>query len=384
MAETPGEARPAAGRLRIRQYVPEDDAAIARLNARFRAAGVAYEFYPANLDAAACAPGGMRERLFVAEQEGEIRGGVFLKEQPFRFGDRTVTVGWTKYPLAESLADKRYAGVPASLLLQLSREQPLLMALGMGGAQSPYAQLLARMGWTGHTVPTYFAVLRGGRVARELPQLRASPGRRRLLDLAAATGVAQLAGLAVRARQRGTLARLAGGAAVVEETSFSGWADEAVARYQHAYGIAAVRSAAVLEAAFPSSVPGVVRLRAVRGGATIGWAVVQVTDARGQATGPFGRISLGLLGDVFGAPQDAAAIMAAATRYLSAREVDFLMTSQAHPAWQAAALDCRYVAGPSNFAFFRSRAIQRLIDDTPGGLAGLHLTRGDGDGLPSR
>ena len=125
--------------IRVRPFAVSDLAAIERLNERLAAAG-----QPHRVGHGPPHQGGepsldrdpIIERLYVAAENGEIRGGVWLKEQLFWAAGSPVRVGWTKYLVAESLIDAAAAGVPAGLLFGLLRVQPRLMGLGMGGHEA--------------------------------------------------------------------------------------------------------------------------------------------------------------------------------------------------------------------------------------------------------
>src|SRR5256885_639175 len=82
------------------------------------------------------------------------------------------------------------AAVPAILLLSLLRQQPYLMALGMGGHAGPFAKILAAARWAGSSLPFFFSLLHPSRVLRHLAYARTTRLRRMLADGLAASGLA--------------------------------------------------------------------------------------------------------------------------------------------------------------------------------------------------
>jgi hypothetical protein len=380
-----GSASEGADPVRFRRFEPGDAAAIARLNDRLARGGSAHRVYPedeAHRDTGEDGTTGVRERLFVLAQGQEVRAGCFLREQPFAIGGDVVSAGWTKYPVAESLVDRAHAGVPGSLLFGLLRVQPRLMALGMGGHDNPWAKLLAAMRFTGSSIPFYVMPSRPSRVLRELPQLQRTPWRRAAAQLLGRTGIgwAALSTLAAARRLRGPR-RPTGYVAHVEPV-FGAWADAVWDRASASYGALAVRSARVLGRLYDGDAfRGVSRLRVERDGDTVGWAVTHRMDFRAREDSPFGRLAVGVVADAMARPADAAGVTLAATRHLLDEGVDFLISNQAHPAWGAALVSAGFLETASTFAFYRSPAMEKRLAASGALAGGLHLGRGDGDGL---
>jgi hypothetical protein len=369
--------------LRVRRYAPEDLDAVNRLNRRFAAAAIPHVLYPEDerQRVAAERASWVRDRLFVASEQGEIRAGVWLKEQDFWVDGRTVRAGWAKYPVSESLVDRAYAGVPGSLLFQVLREQPRLMALGLGGHDGPFARLLAGMRWPGLTIPFFVLIARPSRVARELSIVRTTPLRRAMLDLlgwsGAAWAVVRLAST-VRAM---ALPSPPGGYTAHLEPRFSGWADDVWRDSRASYGFLATRDGAALDQIYTDEYRGVSRLRVEHGGKPVGWACVHRMDGRRPgATAPFGRLVVGVLADCFAAPEHAFGVSHTATRYLLEEGADLLISHQSHSAWGTALANLGWLERPSRFAFYRSPQMNALIGGSVHART-YHLTRGDCDGL---
>lgn len=362
--------------LTIRRYRAEDAEAIARFNQRMESAANHHRLYnepPAGADESVLP----RERLFVATDGDEIRGGAFLRETTVNLPDGAATVGWVKYPLAESLIAKQFAGVPAALLLHLMREQPNLAAVGMGGHGGPFAQLLARLGWKGDIVPTLLAPLRLFRVLGALPHVRQHPTLSRVGALLRGTGAAMALGAGYRNMLRLRAWWHLRATTVTEVERFDAWADRLWDTCAPDYPTINVRTSAALNWKYPIGTPGLHRLRIERGGTPLGWATVQLFDGRRVADSPYGPLVLGVICDGLSATQDATLVCQAAVRFLVARGADLLIANHSHPQWLRALKHAGLLAGPANFAFYRSRALeQRLAPNAEP----TFVSRGD-DGL---
>jgi hypothetical protein len=354
-----------------------------RLNARLEAGGVTHKVWPGPtgevLGGSAESP--RSSRLFVAAGDGEVRGGVWLAEQDFFVAGARERAAWLKYPVAESLVAPAFSGVPASLLLQLLREQPRLMALGLGGHEGPLARLLAGLRWTGVTVPFFARLVRPARVLRELRAIRHTGPRRLALDLLAASGLGWAGYRSLRWQRSWSLSSDARAARGEEVPSFGDWAEALWERHRSAYGLVGDRNRTTLNELYPASFAGLSRLRVRRSAEDIGWACTLRVDLREQGDERhFGRLAVGVLADGFGAPTDAAGIVGAAVDHLMRSDVDLIITNLSHPAWQGAVRAHGFLAGPSNFAFYQAPAMAKLLSTAAVQSAGLHLTRGDCDG----
>jgi hypothetical protein len=366
-------------KIAFRRFQPGDEPAIARANERLRRAGLPHVI---GAEPAAAAAGSderpIAERMFLALEGAEVRGSVWLKEQLFWSAAGPVRMGWMVFPLSESLFDRRFAGVPGTLLFGLLREQPRLMALGMGGAAGPFAKLLAGARWSSLAVPFWFRVVRPARCLRRLSLARRTRARRLLGDLLAGSGAAWLGHALLAGARRLVDSRSARGYVAAPAEHFDAWADAVWLRCRGRYGLAALRDARSLEALYPPGFQPLARIRVRRGAQEIGWVCAQAFAAPGTPfESYFGDLRVGVLTDGFGDPADAVDLVDAGVRHLLEEGVDVVVTNQLHPAWCAAARAAGFWKGPSNLAFSWSPAVQQLI---PTASEACHLTRSDCDG----
>ncbi|HWO89856.1 MAG TPA: hypothetical protein VNL98_11995 [Gemmatimonadales bacterium] len=360
----------------VRRYVAEDAAAIGRLNARLRAAGVTWPVYPERPeDTAPDSP--ISSRLFVAAQGSEVRGAVWLREHEFWIEGQAVRAGWIKYPVSESLIDGVFSGVPAALVLHLLREQPRLMALGMGGESGPLARLLRAVRWRGGSVPFYVLVMRPARVLRRLRLLRRTWWARAVTDAIAFTGLGWL-GLRMVSRVRRLWHATPPGYTIDVMETFDTWADAVWQQSRTAYSLIARRDAKMLNALYPADSPAV-RLRLSNGKSPVGWVCVLQHEFAAADGSPFAGLRVGLIADALSPPAGAPAIIAAAVEYLSRWNLDLIISNQSHSAWGRALLANGFLPGPSQFAFYCAPSVFPTASARHG-MAAFHLNRGDCDG----
>jgi hypothetical protein len=258
------------------------------------------------------------------------------------------------------------------------REQPRLLALGLGGHGTPLARMLARLKWNGVTVPLLARLVKPGRALRELAPMRRTATRRAAANALAFTGSAWAGQrLLEGARRWRAPARRRGFVAERVET-FGSWADDVWLNTRDHYTFAAARDAAMLNVALPMKLSDTHCVRVRANGVDAGWACLVRHDFSSGAPDPnFGRLTVGLIADAVARPADAAGVLDAAIGALIDLGVDLMFTNQLHPAWIAACRDRGFIAGPSNFAYYRSPAAIAL---TSADVAGHHMNRGDCDG----
>jgi hypothetical protein len=369
--------------LIVKPYTEDDVEAVKDFNRRILAFG---DLYDSILLDEQCVPkwlpwGEGRDtynEYFLAIEGGVVRGGYTLKHQPFCFTDGTiVSIGYYHHVVSEGIFLKKYANVGTLLLKDALRRSPLLYALGMGGYDRPLPRMLKASGWSHFPVPFYFRIVNPGNFFRNMQSLRSSRARRALSDLAAATGAGWLAVKMAQAisRQRGPRV----GPYVVDEVEgFSDWCDEVWERCKPVYAWIALRDGKALRTFYPASDRHFTRVRVSAGGGVLGWAVV----AERRSNPQFGLMRVGSILDGLGLPEDAPALVHAATRALEARNVDLIVSNQSHRAWCRALEASGFLKAPSIFIFAASKELARSLAPFEENKLSIYLNRSDGDGLP--
>jgi hypothetical protein len=218
-------------------------------------------------------------------------------------------------------------------------------------------------------------VKRPGRFLREIHPLRKTKARRLVANIAAGTGIG---GLALRALQGAGETRAPRDERAEIVGDFSGWADDVWNACKGCYAMIAVRDSETLNILYPASGSRFVCCKVTRGRTVLGWAVLLDTQMHDNRR--YGNLRLGSIVDCLALPENALAVVRAATQLLEARGVDLIITNQSHAAWGAALRRTGFLPSRTNFQFAASPELAKLIDPLPAKMAQIHLTRGDGEG----
>ncbi|MGY0619843.1 hypothetical protein [Lysobacter sp. A378] len=364
--------------MTIESYNEHHQAAVARFNKRLRRGGSAFQF-PAScrIPWPPRAPGGPTYMEgFVVVEDDTVRGGYLIKHQPFVLNGALVQdVKNLQLPLSEGSIDPTFSRVSVEILTTATRRHKRLYALGMGGIHTPLPKVLASMGWSSQLVPFFFRVIRPSSFLRNIRILRTTTTRRRMLDLAAATGIG---GVALRLLHL-VLTRPGRHRCTVEVVDhFDVWADDIWRHARGDYALIALRDADGLNTLYPSTNPKPIRLRVSRAGRDLGWAIVFDTQLAGHKQ--FDNMRLGTIVDCLALPGEETDVVHAATDHLRARGVDLIVSNQRHAAWCKALRARGFLPGPSNYGFLASKALASALSPWNENIARVHITRGDGDG----
>jgi len=366
--------------ISIQPFDVSRTSAVAELNRRMAAGGSSWQFPespdPGELAREEGSP--VFHEFFVAVEGEAVRGGYALQHRPAAFRDEVRQIGAWYQPISEGSVDPRYSLVAIQLLRDAFRREPLCYGLGLEGPDSHLAKLATTLGCELRLIPFFLRIQNGARFAREARYLRRRPGLARLLDVAAATGAAGLGARLVKLALQRT-PRPNGEVSVENVTGFGPWADELWQRCRERYSFVGVRDTETLNRLYPprQRFRGV---RVVRGGQTVGWAVLDSKRMSGDSK--FGALHVGRFANCFAAPEDADLVVRAAVDALDREGVDIILSNQSHPAWCAALRRNAFLSIPSNFVFAPSpRLGERIRAVDPDGRD-VHLTRGDDGGGP--
>jgi hypothetical protein len=344
--------------LEILPYTADRIPAVRSFNERLQAHG----FSPGDCFPETPDPGWMpRMELFVAVENGVVRGGYILRRQKFQAGAETLNAAHYRLPLSEGSIDRKYSSLGLRLVRDALAREPRLYALGMGGWDKPLPQMVKRLGWRMSAVPFYFKVVHPGRFLRHIRVLRTSPLRRILLDTAAATGLGWL-GMKTLG-----LARRLPPQSVELAPDFAEWADRTWQEARPGYPLSAERDARTLAELYPASDGRFLRVRAAGG-----WAVLLDTEMDNHKQ--FGNLRVGTIVDGLAPVESVGAVVRSAASLLEQRGVDLIVGNQSHAAWRRALQQAGFREGPSNF-------LVAFSPEFAGAVCGeMHFNRGDGDG----
>jgi len=365
--------------LRVVYFDAAHAPAVRAFNARLRAADALPFPLPESPPArnpATPAPG-IEFRHFVAlDDDGEVRGGYFIRTQPFYIRGQVHTLGHYQAPLSEGVIDKRYAAVGAVLLAHALEQQPLLFAMGMGDADRPLPRMLRAMGWLILETPFYFLVLNGSRFLKNIGPLRARWERRMIADALAFSG---LGGLALGGIQRArTRTRFDGRYRRQPLHEFADWADRIWCACAPEYSLSAVRSADYLRFIYPDTESSYHGVQLTVGTAPAGW--VEMLDCRPRDRSYFGKMRVAALVDGVGPPAAVPSLVHSAVEAARERHADIVISNQMHRDWTAALQSAGFWQGPSNYLLALSKGLRALLEPLDEAIPRIHFNRGDGDG----
>ena len=241
--------------------------------------------------------------------------------------------------------------------------------------------MLRAMGWQLRTVPFYFKVRSPFRFFRNIEYLRNSWWRKLVLDFLAFSGLGWLGLIilnAVLPLVKRPNPRQYQSCRAEQVSEFSSWATALWEDCHAHYAMAAVRDARVLNILYPGDNPRFIRVRIVEDGRVIGWAVLLDTKMSGNKY--FGDMRVGSIIDCLALPENAHQVIFLAAQILERRGVDLVLSNQGHAAWGDALRQAGFFEGPTNYLFLTSIPLTKLLGEMDPAGAGVHMTRGDGDG----
>jgi hypothetical protein len=315
------------------------------------------------------------QEYYLAVDGDSVRGGFILKFQDFSVDGKPQPVVYYHLPVSEGIVNKAYAGVGVHMLRSALKLQPMLFALGMGGFDRPLPQMLKGMGWNLFAVPFYFRVNHPAKFLREIGPLRQSRSRRLLAGFAAGTGLGWAGVKLINAVR--TKRRLAAGTSCQEIEMFNQRDNELWQKCRGPYKLIAGRDYETLNILYPPK-KNFLCIGVSREGKPIGWAVM--LDSQMQDNKYFGNLRLGSIIDCLALPEDAPAIIYAATNFLEKRGVDLTISNQSHHAWCGALESAGFLQARSNFIFGASKPLAELLTPFQDKQNHVFLNRGDGDG----
>ncbi len=364
----------------VKPFTDEHIPAVREFNKRIEAGEISYRFpespIPRWLPYQDSSP--VYQEYFVALEGETVRGAYIVKPQAFSCNGELTMIADYELPISEGIVDSRYALVGLLILIDALKRQPLLFALGMGSYQEEIARMLKTMKWSLVSCPFYFKVNHPFRFLREIVFLRHKRRAiRMMLDALAFSGLGWMVIKSLQSVKRLTR-RAAVGLTCEEVPTFSSWADEIWKRSKARYAMIAVRDAVVLNTLYPSGNERFRRIKVLRQGEVIGWAVALTTKMAKHKH--FGDMQVGSVVDCLALPGEEHPVIATVTRHLEGLGVDIIVSNQLHSSWCTAFAKNGYLFGPSNFIFAVSQEVAKKLHPFHLRASEVHMTRGDGDG----
>ncbi|MEM7005954.1 MAG: hypothetical protein AAF498_08730 [Pseudomonadota bacterium] len=359
--------------LEIVPYGREHEGMVQRFNDRMAAAGSRWRFYDSHrvdwVSKDGVADASVWRDYYVAVEDGaEVRGGYCLKHQKFRlFGENVWLASW-QGPVSEGLVDRRYSRVAVMFFMHMERLQSNLY---VWGGSEKLLGFLKNAEWHLTGTSVYLFVRNARPFARNFRPLRTSGRKRAALDMAAATGLADLGASAYRLihqRRAAEFERI---------SAFGIWADDIWAMATAQYDMVAFRDAASLNHLMAGDGwPEVVLIKVLSGGQPVGWAALKISKMEDDQR--FGDMTVGSLVDCLALPGKEEMVVSAAVELLCDQGSDVIMTNVTHPVWDKALKRCGFFASKNRRTFGVSPSFG--IKAGTGLVAGAHFTPIDGDG----
>lgn len=365
--------------LNIKPYTEKDISEVVQFNLRLRKGGIRFQFPVSYISSWLPKINDRRiyQEFYLAMESERVRGAYILKHQDFLINGETISVGDFQLPLSEGLIDHEFTTVGIMMFVDALKRQPLLYGLGIGSSDEPIAKIFKAMGWSFYFIPFYFKVNHPFRFLRNISYLRKNYFNRLLIDLLAITAIG---GIIIKSYQFVIKDRSSKQITCSVETvsNFSTWADKLWDTCKDKYCFAAVRDAETLNILYPMSNNRFIRLKVSDNDGVIGWTVVLDTFMANHKQ--FGNMRVGSIVDSFALPEEAAKVIACATRFLEKRGVDLIISNQCHSSWALALKKAGFIQGPSNYIFAASKALSSLLQPWDMIMRNSHINRGDGDG----
>lgn len=361
-------------RIAVEPFEPQHEAAAAAFNDRMRGRQAPSAFLLPTRARPPVARGAVTVSHYVAvDAGGEVRGGLMCVEHPAVLAGRIERVVNVQSPLSEGIVDPAFTLVGPHLIRHVTRQWPHAFVVGMGHAANPLPRLLKALGWTLHTVPFYFRVLRAARCVRNLGPLRSTALRRAGGAIAAATGIAA-AGAAL-AHRPSREARLASSRFAVRPVqAWTPDADAVWSLFRDSIGFAVLRTTQTLPFFYSFGAESPRAWWLLRDGRIEGWFGLLVSAMQGNPY--FGDLIVATLTDCVGTPAALRAAMPLAAREAREAGADLIITNQQHVVLRDSCAAAGWRTAPSNFLLATSRALTgELTPHT------TYVTRRDGDGL---
>lgn len=366
--------------INITPFTEHHRSGVVEFNGRLKEGGCTFSFDadPATTQVLHGTRNVIRPEHFVAiDEAGVVRGAYTVIFQRFCINGVTEETGFIQLPLSEGTVNPAFKTLGLRLVTDALRRCPLLFGLGMGGLQNQLPKLFRALGADVREVPFFFRVLQARPFLRHAKVARSSAARAAACDIAANTGLGNLA--------FGILNAITGLRAIPRRSvrfdivdQFPADIDAVWDPAPRAYSCIAIRDRETLQFLYPASDPRYRRIVVYEGSQIVGWALVTVSQLDGHAY--FGNMRLGAVINCLSLPAREDLVIAAATACLSESGAHLIVSNQFHPQWRRAMKRMGYLSYRSNFIFAAPKPLAAKIRMADPTFAGVHLNRGDGDG----
>ena len=317
------------------------------------------------------------EERFVAAEQENARGAYCLKYQQFRVNGVESHLADYRLPISEGVINSRFGMIGLLLLRDAMKRESRMIAVGMGGLHEPLGKLLTAWKWRLVLCPFFFQVVKPFQFLRKCLHLRKRPWLKLAADAAAFSGTGWLAVKGAHFLKR-SYGHRRGCAADLVPHFDPDWCDPVWHAAKDSYAMIAVRTANVLNELYPAGDTRFERLRVMKNGSVVGWAVALNTQMIDHNY--FGNMRVGSVADCLAVPGFETDVISAVSIHLRHNAVDLIVSNQLSNSWCRAFSAKGYLSAPSNFALAVSPQLANDLHPFEEVSHRIHLNRGDGDG----
>jgi hypothetical protein len=354
--------------------------AIKAFNQRLRAGGEQYWALPESYVPrfSRCTDKTPCKQFLLALEREQVRGGYLLTR--YRAAIRNEIVSLACGPqlnLSEGLVNPEYKVVNVMQVRDLLQRYPLSYSLGPGNARNVregLPKLLSAMGWTFLPVLLRARIISASNFLAQVRYLRHYTAIDFGLEFLRRSGIGKVAISMAQAHAGLSLSSIS--ADTVSE--FGDWADTIWNQCRNSYSLIAVRDRDTLNSLYPSEDHRFIRLKISCSGHVLGWAVLLAPKLSRHRY--FGDMHVGSIVDCLAAPENAYPVAACATTFLQTLGVDLVVSIQSSDVWNKAFSSAGFLGGMSSFRLAFSPELTKKLAPLECTNAGIHMTRGDGEG----
>lgn len=372
--------------LKVTSFETSDIPAVRRFNQRFRDAASEFSFPENNISPLYSKDPNTKlffEYYLVKDENGEVRGGYYFKNQEFYLNNALSEIVFMRMPLSEGVINRQYKDAGSLIFRDMEQKRKVVFALGMGGFQYPLPKKLISLGWYMYEVPFFFHIVNQGAFLNDfeyLKKFKRTPLRKFLFFLIKIFGILyfltalkKLQSSVHKLFRNSTFAGIK--TEIIEE--FTSFADELWENHKDEYSIIAKRDSHVLNKLYPKTDARFHKLKITRRGKTVGWTVLLCTKM--QQDKYFGNLHLGSVIDAFSKSEDAGLLLHESVKFLRKMKADLIVSNHANINWGRHYRQNGFLKGPSNFILASSRGLKDFFRGDVD-FKNSFLMRGDGDG----
>ena len=318
------------------------------------------------------------QNYFLALENDKVRGGYILKNQLFKFDNEIKPIMDYQFPLSEGIIDKNYNFLAILMVIDAIKRNKNLFALGMNGVNGNLPRLLKKLRWNILPVPFLFKIRNVKNFLINIKYLHKNLFVKKIFIFLSKINFFLPFIFLIKLIETLKFKKIDNHLKIDIENKFSEWTDAIWENSHKKYKFLALRTHQELNVMYPEMDNRLKRLKIIFKKKCIGWVVVIHNKHKNHKQ--FGNMNLGSIVDCMCLNGYENILIRAADNYLTARNVDLIISNQYHYEWVRCLKTNFFLKGPTNFAFATSPNLTKEILKIDRNFTNIHLNRGDGDG----